>query len=201
MNWTAIDRYGLHPAPDTLGFVHNLLNTQSAGRPREPDLLADLESAQLWADSAVETWSARTGQRITRVVLDEADLEPLRDFRADLLAIAARHTAGADASSEPALAPAIHSASATLQLGADGHIRLEPRGSGWRVLVALAMVSILRAQTDGTWGRLKACRNPRCQGAFYDRSRNNSAVWHDVKVCGNQANLRAHRARKRAEQH
>jgi len=34
--------------------------------------------------------------------------------------------------------------------------------------------------------------------AFFDRSRNNSGVWHDVKFCGNAANLRAFRARQRA---
>jgi predicted RNA-binding Zn ribbon-like protein len=42
------------------------------------------------------------------------------------------------------------------------------------------------------------CRNPRCRVAFYDRSRNNSGVWHDVRTCGNAANLRAHRERQRA---
>jgi predicted RNA-binding Zn ribbon-like protein len=45
---------------------------------------------------------------------------------------------------------------------------------------------------------LKVCRNPRCRVAFYDRSRNNSGVWHDVRTCGNAANLRAHRERQRA---
>ena len=34
--------------------------------------------------------------------------------------------------------------------------------------------------------------------AFYDRSRNNGRVWHDVHTCGNVANLRASRARRRA---
>ncbi len=200
MTWTAIERYDLYPAPDSLGFVHNLLNTQSAGRPRQPDLLSNLPSAQQWADEALSHWTTQTGQRVAPIVLDANDLEPLRDFRADLLALAAEHTAGAGAvgaRSEPA--PVIHSAAAALQLDADGRVRLEPRGSGWRALAALALVAIVHAQADGSWPRLKACRNPRCQGAFYDRSRNNSAVWHDVKVCGNQANLRAHRARKRAE--
>jgi predicted RNA-binding Zn ribbon-like protein len=37
-----------------------------------------------------------------------------------------------------------------------------------------------------------------CPCAFYDRSRNNSRVWHDVRTCGNVANLRASRARRRA---
>ncbi|TFV34142.1 CGNR zinc finger domain-containing protein [Streptomyces sp. T1317-0309] len=32
---------------------------------------------------------------------------------------------------------------------------------------------------------------------FYDRTRNNIGVWHSVRSCGNPANLRASRARKR----
>jgi predicted RNA-binding Zn ribbon-like protein len=33
--------------------------------------------------------------------------------------------------------------------------------------------------------------------SFYDRSRNNSAVWHDSRACGNAVYLRSSRARKR----
>jgi predicted RNA-binding Zn ribbon-like protein len=44
---------------------------------------------------------------------------------------------------------------------------------------------------------MRLCRNPTCRAAFYDRSKNNSAVWHDVKACGNAINLRASRARRR----
>jgi predicted RNA-binding Zn ribbon-like protein len=33
--------------------------------------------------------------------------------------------------------------------------------------------------------------------SFYDRSRNNSAVYHDSRQCGNAIYLRASRARKR----
>jgi predicted RNA-binding Zn ribbon-like protein len=53
------------------------------------------------------------------------------------------------------------------------------------------------AQENTEW-RLKLCRNPECAVAFYDRSKNSSAVWHNVKTCGNAANLRASRARRRA---
>ncbi|WP_206686451.1 CGNR zinc finger domain-containing protein [Kribbella qitaiheensis] len=35
--------------------------------------------------------------------------------------------------------------------------------------------------------------------SLYDRSRNNSGAWHNVKTCGNQANLRAHRERNREQ--
>jgi predicted RNA-binding Zn ribbon-like protein len=48
------------------------------------------------------------------------------------------------------------------------------------------------------WRRMKLCGNGRCAVAFFDRSRNNSGVWHDVAACGNAINLRASRARRRA---
>ena len=54
------------------------------------------------------------------------------------------------------------------------------------------------AQLTGDWHRLKVCRNDACGTAFYDRSRNSSAVWHDAVKCGNAPNLRASRARRRA---
>ncbi|MBW8698697.1 hypothetical protein MBT84_03790 [Streptomyces sp. MBT84] len=69
----------------------------------------------------------------------------------------------------------------------------------WRRVAAPALVEVLQAQRAGTWHRLKPCRNDRCGTAFFDRSRNNSGVWHDVRVCGNAANPRACRARRRAE--
>ncbi|MDT8913628.1 CGNR zinc finger domain-containing protein [Amycolatopsis sp. PS_44_ISF1] len=194
MTWTATSRYGLYPAPGFLGFVHNLLNTEPAGRPRRPDLLADLASAQEWADAATGEWAALAGTAAPTVVLGEPDLVAVRNLRADLHTVVAGHTA--HASALPVLAP-VHRAGATVELGSDGRIRLEPRGSGWRAMASLALIAITHAQAEGTWPRLKACRNPRCQAAFYDRSRNNSAVWHDVRACGNPANLRAHRARQR----
>jgi predicted RNA-binding Zn ribbon-like protein len=46
------------------------------------------------------------------------------------------------------------------------------------------------------WRRLKICRNEMCSLSFFDRS-NNSAVYHDSRVCGNAIYLRASRARKR----
>ncbi|MGW1912965.1 CGNR zinc finger domain-containing protein [Streptomyces sp. NPDC002076] len=77
-------------------------------------------------------------------------------------------------------------------------IFVEPRGTGWRQVASLALMEAYQAQYTDTLRRLKSCRNTRCLTAFYDRSRNNSGVWHDVRVCGNAANLRNYRARKRA---
>ena len=45
---------------------------------------------------------------------------------------------------------------------------------------------------------MKVCRNPECEVAFWDSSRNTSGVWHDGRTCGNVANLRESRARRSA---
>lgn len=82
-------------------------------------------------------------------------------------------------------------------LDEEGRVALVPVGSPGEWLEAAVWAQVLLAQTDGTWQRLKLCREPACRSAFYDRSRNNSGVWHDVRRCGNAANLRASRARRK----
>jgi predicted RNA-binding Zn ribbon-like protein len=86
---------------------------------------------------------------------------------------------------------------ASFALSDTGEVRLEPSGSGWRWLASAIWAEILLSQQDGTWRRIKRCHHHDCQSTFYDRSKNNSGVWHNVKTCGNAANLRASRARKR----
>ncbi|MGW7595220.1 CGNR zinc finger domain-containing protein [Streptomyces rubiginosohelvolus] len=192
VGWPANERYGMEPAPGCLAFVHELLNTLSAGRPNQPDLLAGLPSAQDWADRALATWSTGADCRAQQVVLDQDDVEHLRRFRDNLHE---RITAGGTVD----YAGMGHTASASLRLEEDGKVRLAPRGTGWRYLASLTLATALEAQVAEIWCRLKTCRNQECGITFYDRSRNNSGVWHDVRTCGNAANLRAHRARRRGE--
>jgi predicted RNA-binding Zn ribbon-like protein len=52
------------------------------------------------------------------------------------------------------------------------------------------------AMIDGTWVRLKACLDPDCGWAFYDRSRNRSGHWCEMAVCGSRHKVRAYRARR-----
>jgi predicted RNA-binding Zn ribbon-like protein len=63
-------------------------------------------------------------------------------------------------------------------------------------LATLAAV-VVEAVLDGSWTRLKACRRDVCGWLFYDRSRNHSARWCDMAVCGNRTKTRAYRARRR----
>ena len=85
---------------------------------------------------------------------------------------------------------------ASFALSDTGEVRLEPAGSGWRWLASALWGEILLSQQHDTWRRIKTCHNHQCGSAFYDRSKNNSGVWCNVKTCGNAANLRASRARR-----
>lgn len=70
---------------------------------------------------------------------------------------------------------------------ADGSID----GALGRILAAVVL-----AAENGTWARLKVCRNPECRYAYYDHSRNRSRAWCSMETCGNRAKARAFRRRR-----
>lgn len=192
--WPATEYFAIDPAVGELAFVHDLMNTVAGGKPNRADLFADLESAQQWLDASLSSLASVTESPRQEIELTADDLDGLRALRADLRHVATSSQAGPDGEPDVSL----HTASAALQLNADGQVVLRPRGTGARLLSSLTLSLVLRAQSADTWRRLKLCRNPKCAAAFYDKSRNNSGVWHDVRVCGNAANLRASRARRSA---
>jgi predicted RNA-binding Zn ribbon-like protein len=203
--WPATGRYAIDQAPGGLGLVQDLLNTISTGVPPQPDLLGDPASAQAWAAGAAARWSAATGRPVPEVVLDRPGLRQLRAFRDELrermhARIGAAGEAEHSASEAAEVVPtAPGGARATLRLGDDGSVRLDPAGTGADLLICLVLAALYESQLTDTHRRMKICRNPRCRIAFYDRSRNNSGVWHSVRVCGYPTNLRAHRARQRGQ--
>ncbi|MCC3769607.1 CGNR zinc finger domain-containing protein [Streptomyces sp. UNOC14_S4] len=195
MDWPATARGSLTPAPGGLAFVQDLLNTIAAGKPRMPDLLDRPDDAQEWLDAALACWSRATGRPHAPVPLDNHDVEELRALRADLQHVI---RAGIPLPEEPASSgPALLTAPATMRLGPDGRAHTDPEGTGCGRVASVILIEMYVAQHTDLWRRLKSCRNDRCAVAFYDRSRNNSGVWHDVRVCGNAANLRASRARRK----
>lgn len=66
-----------------------------------------------------------------------------------------------------------------------------------KILGQIAVVSYLSI-TDGSWNRLKCCRNHDCRWAFYDHSKNRSATWCSMQLCGNRTKIRTYRQRKAA---
>ncbi|MFC3737881.1 CGNR zinc finger domain-containing protein [Paractinoplanes deccanensis] len=95
-------------------------------------------------------------------------------------------------------APALASASARLVLDPGGGVRLDDGSGDIAAHAGRILLAVHDAQLTGAWQRMKLCRNPECEVAFWDSSRNTSGVWHDVRTCGNVANLRKSRARRAA---
>jgi predicted RNA-binding Zn ribbon-like protein len=194
MLWSATERFALKGAPGRLALIQDWLNTGDPdGRLPGPDLLATLADARAWLAHAATRWSATTGMPAPRFEIDEMDLPHLRQARDELYAaVSSRsHNQPVEVS-----APSSHAFEAGVELAPDGTVRLAAKGSGWQMVLSWLLLEIYQSQQEDTWRRLKACKNSRCRGVFYDSSNNNSGVWHDVRTCGNRANLRASRARK-----
>ncbi len=183
--WPASQRYGITPVLGGLGLVQDFLNTRGIGG-YGPDLLADAALTAEWVADAVHAWSAARGMDVRVPEFDEGDLAKLRALRDRIDSLVAGEAPGGRSA-----------APAALVVTDAGEVRLEPSGTGWRWLASALWAEILLSQQADTWRRIKQCHNHRCGSTFYDRSKNNSGVWHDVKTCGNAANLRASRARRR----
>ncbi len=81
---------------------------------------------------------------------------------------------------------------------AHGAPRLEPVAAGAAGAIAGIAAAIADAHADGTWHRLKVCRDDGCEWAFIDVSKNRSRAWCSMRECGNRTKTRAYRARRRA---
>lgn len=199
MTWTATSRYGLDLAPCGLALVQDLINTASADRPRKPDLLTDPALANEWMGAALATWASQWSAPVLDGLeigtLTERDLSVLRRARGGLLA--SLRSRDFEDSGDAVAGLENLEVAVEAGFGPDGIVHFKPTGRGWKLLLGPVALEMRRAQDAGVWARLKTCKNDLCRAAFYDRSRNNSGVWHDVRACGNAANLRASRERRR----
>ena len=114
--------------------------------------------------------------------------------RAQALRVALRGLAIANNGDAPPAAAidVVNEAAARLapRLAESGDLRIASDGDALDGVLAFALGAML----DGSWVRLKACRN--CHWSFYDYSPNRSATWCSMQLCGNRAKTRAYRRRK-----
>ena len=178
---------GRAPAPGRLGLVQAWVNA-----------FWDLETAaEAWPDpAAFGGWLAARGfsdaRRPTSADLEDAVAvrEALRDV------LLAHHDRDAP---EPAAALAVVDGVAAARGPRAG---LFPRGDridtaqrGVDAALGLLLAVVVEARGDGTWDRLKACPHAHCGWAFYDASKNRSAQWCSMRICGNRTKGERFRAR------
>ena len=79
-----------------------------------------------------------------------------------------------------------------------GGVSLAPEVGGVAGALGRLLGIVVAAVGTGDWSRVKTCRNPACRWAFFDATRNRSAVWCDMAVCGSRAKSRRYHARQRS---
>ncbi|HZO70506.1 MAG TPA: CGNR zinc finger domain-containing protein, partial [Kribbellaceae bacterium] len=151
---------------------------------------------RLGTAAKARVWLRSTGLLAPEAPLDEAEAARLRRVREGLRALAVANREGdLDPSAPAELAREGETAIVRVRLGDDAATSLAPASSGSDAAVATLLVIVHEAQLTGTWPRLKACRH--CTYAFFDRSKNRSAAWCAMSICGNRTKNRAYRQRRR----
>jgi len=175
-----------NPAPGELELVRSFINTWDA----------EDDTEELGDPGALREWLAERdlldrGARITAADHRRA-LEVREALRALLMA-----NAGLDL--DPAAGRTLDEASVRARLAVrfdeHGHVRTAPEAPGIDGAIGRLLTLVAVAQDEGSWARLKACLADDCQWAYYDRSRNRSAVWCDMATCGNRQKVRSYRER------
>ena len=144
-----------------------------------------------------DDWLARwfEGQGVTAAVGELDRARVVREaIRESLHANNGHHVEG-----EPAavLGAAADAASLSIDFSRP---ELVPRAPGVEGAVGRVLAVSFLAMLDGSWPRLKCCRNHHCRWAFYDYSKNRSASWCSMQLCSNRTKTRAYRARHAARQ-
>ena len=178
------------PAPMPLLLVQSFVNTWDGDH--SSDLLLDPAAARDWL-TAAGLWSAQRAP-------EPAELYLARGVREGIRALLVANSGGprpAAGDLQPLRAVAQASRPA-LQVGPGGQVSLSPEPGGRADAGLLALLLVIRdAQRDGSWQRLKACGNPDCRWAFYDRSHSRAGTWCDMATCGNRIKNRKLRQRQR----
>jgi len=175
------------PAPEPLALVQDFVNTRNY--LRGGDLLGDAQEATV---RLAELGLLEEGERI-----GEPQRRRLVAFREGLRSLLLAHN-GVSGADVGALDGLVSSAALRVRFGPDGRPGLEPAAEGRLAerVVGRLLAEVVRAEAEGRWGRLKACRNEGCRWAFYDASKNRLGSWCNMQVCGARHKMRAYRERK-----
>ncbi|MGE0600393.1 MAG: CGNR zinc finger domain-containing protein [Dehalococcoidia bacterium] len=115
-----------------------------------------------------------------------------------LLAMALANNTGASAEDEARdLTRLAEAATLTVTFDSNAGSSLRPVSRGANGAIAAILAIVHGAMHDGTWSRLKVCPADRCEAAFYDTSRNRSATWCSMAICGNRAKVSSYQQRRR----
>lgn len=182
------------PAPGRLSVVEDFVNTL--------EIDGDARDDRLGGPVELAAWLRERDLLAGGVDLSGADLGRARQVREDLRALLlANNGESLDEGALERLNEIARSTPLYVQFDGPGSAWLEPEARGFEGAVGQVLAIVLGAMADGTWERLKACRNDECTWVFYDASKNHSATWCSMRICGNRMKARAYRRRHAEDRH
>lgn len=170
-------------APSRLELVRQFVNTREIDEDRD----------EIATPAALEAWLAEHG--LGSAPATDADVDRFADVREGLRALMLANNGEPRDQDAVARLDAVAATVAVSVRFGDDECALEPEGKGLDAALGSILGRVHTGMRDGTFQRLKACREHTCEWAFYDHSRNRSATWCSMEVCGNRAKARAYRAR------
>jgi predicted RNA-binding Zn ribbon-like protein len=183
-----IEPGGRPKAPGRLELLQRFVNSYNHDFPREWDRIGTARKANAWLG---QKRLVAPGDRIS-----DADAARLRELREAIRALViANHGGQPDAAAADVVRRLSGAARLTVAVDDTGRTALEPGAGGADGAVATLLGILHEAQLTGHWSRLKGCRQ--CGYAFFDRSKNRSAAWCAMSICGNRTKNRAYYRRRR----
>jgi len=175
-------------APGDLERVREFVNTF--------DLEQDTD--ELASPAELAAWMRERELAPSRLRPTRRDLAEAIELREALRAILLAHNGGEPppAGASAVVDGAARRARLRLRFDEDGGATLVPEAGGIDGALGRLLTIVHGAITQGTWERLKACREHSCEWAFYDHTKNRSGAWCTMQVCGNRAKARAYRSRR-----
>lgn len=174
------------PAPGDLRLLQSFVNTLDAEESRE-----ELDSPE-----ALGAWLARQGLMEPDAPISEIEWHSARAVREGLRALLRAHNGvRVHEKSVDVMNLALRRTRPHLRFEYDDSVKLESEDTGWHGALTRILEIVMAAMREGSWKRLKACRNGRCRWIFFDDSKNRSGKWCTVQRCGNRVNAETYRRR------
>jgi predicted RNA-binding Zn ribbon-like protein len=179
---------GRPKAPGRLELLQRFINSYNHDFPREWDRIGSKDKAKAWL--------LEKGLVTPHDEISAAKAARLRELREAIRALAiANHGGDPGTRALDVIREASRVAGLRVTIDDRGRTALEAERGGVDGAVATLLGILYEAQLTGDWARMKACRE--CGYAFFDRSKNRSAAWCAMSICGNRTKNRAYYRRRR----
>lgn len=177
----------IQAAPGKLNLIQEFVNTY--------DILNQKE--ELTSSEQLHLWFGQRGLLSTDEQVNEVSWQRTLALREALrVLLMANNGSMLDAEVITTLNHLANATHLSVRFDSNGTAHLEPTVAGVEGALSHILAIVFAAISDGTWARLKACRNPACHYVSYDYSKNRSGTWCTMAICGNRLKTRTYRRRR-----